>query len=62
MHRLLKSLHTRRVSAVYSSAIFRDVIPEDVHVNLTHIVTVLIPRHVSLQFAPSSGGCNLLCL
>jgi hypothetical protein len=25
MHHLLKSLHTRRVSAVYSSAIFRDV-------------------------------------
>ena len=31
-------------------------------VNLTYVVTVFLPRHVSVQFAPSSGGLGHLYL
>ena len=31
---------------------------QHVHVSLTYIFTVLLPRRVSVQFAPSSGGCS----
>ena len=35
---------------------------QQLHVNITHVFIVLSPRHVSVQFAPSSGGCSHLCL
>jgi hypothetical protein len=51
--RVLK-LSTACISPYYS------FIFQQVYVSLTYMVIVLLPYHVSMQFAPSSGECSRL--
>jgi hypothetical protein len=39
---------------------FYSLIFQQVHVSLTHVVTVVLPQHVSMQFAPPSAGFSHL--